>query len=219
METALAIIADSDIFKEKRKEAVKRLASGVTPKENIKTRPGRGMTTQRYVDIQYMTEQANLLTVFSWSHEILEEVIRLDSQGKEVEIEAKVKVTIGESSHTDWGSKDIARYSSGDKAGEIISRGDDRKAAVSDGIKKCLSRFGIASDVYAGKELEYFGEEKEEGIDYSSDKWQADFNDYVTQKKLSWSKVFGWLEVEKLSDITDFHEAHRIVKEKLGSRG
>ena len=218
-ETALAIIANNEKFLENRTKAIEALTSGVTPSKNVKERPGRGGSKQRYVDIQYMTEQANLISVFSWSHEILEEVIRQDSQGNEVEIEAKVRVTLGGSFHEDWGSKDIARYSGGENKGEIISRGDDRKAAVSDGIKKCLSRFGIASDIYAGKELEYFSEEKEEGIDYSSDEWQANFQSYITAKKLPWSKVFAWLGVAEMDDIKDFHEAHRIVKEKLGNRG
>jgi len=214
---------DTKEFQKRRAEAFKRLINGKTPLDLQKERPGRGGTMQRYVDIGYMTEQANLLTRYSWQHEILEERERTNSKGEIVELGALVKVTIGNVSHTSWGQKDVARYSRNDpdgnyKAGDIISLFDDKKAAISDGIKKCLSYFGIAADVYANKELEFYLEDLEAGdTEMKTDQSKRMFNKYIENQGLAYSKVFEILGVKNLSEITDFTEAYKKVKGEVES--
>lgn len=133
-----------------REEAIKNLIIGLTPDEHIKQRPAGGGRRVDYVNTYYMTRQISLITGFRWKSECLEERILED------EIGAKMKVTIWDSdgkeySHESWGQKTIAKYKG---SGGTISIFDDIKAAYSDGIKKCLSYFGIANDVYGGKDAE-----------------------------------------------------------------
>ena len=164
------------VTSKQREEAIRNLITGLTPDADIKQRPGRGGSEVNYVNTYYMTRQISLLTGFRWKSECLKEQIL------EEEIGAKMKVTIWDSdskeySHESWGQKDIARYADNvykrdrkgnivkdeegnfiivHKAGDSISVFDDLKAAYSDGIKKCLSYFGIANDIYGGKEREVY---------------------------------------------------------------
>jgi hypothetical protein len=179
-----------DVGQTEREEAIKSLLTGKTPDNQIRYREGRGNSQQRYVNTYYSTRQANLLTGWRWSSKCLEEKARPDWNNP-IEIGAHIEVTIwdakgNEYSHDAWGQKDVVRYektkykmSKGKpvldekkqpiivyKRGDIISLFDDMKAAYSDGIKKCLSYFGIADDVYGPKELELYstdevGEDKE----------------------------------------------------------
>jgi recombination DNA repair RAD52 pathway protein len=149
-----------DIGLAERQKAMDVFLSGDTPREFIRKRPGRGGSTQEYVSTYYMTRLFNLITGFQWTSECLEEKYRPDAT-KPIEIMVKMKVTTWNKSnqpisHTAWGTKDVV-YT---KQGKIIALGDDLKAAYSDGIKKCLSYFGIADDVYGGKEAEVYVEEE-----------------------------------------------------------
>lgn len=216
---------DTTDFAERRKEAIRRLLSASTPPEYVKNRPMRGGGTANYVDIGYMSEQANLLTYHRWQDEILKEEIRCNDKDEPVEIGVLIKVTVwGASgfpcSHEQWGQKDVARYKYNDKggaykAGDIISLFDDKKAAISDGVKKCLSYFGIAADIYAGKELEYFetdSPESETRPVVGTQAMQA-FTRFLKDKGILVSDALGILEVESLDKIEDFAEAHRKIKE------
>ena len=217
--TVFGFIPDSE-----RKKAIDNLIKGKTPINEVKQRPMRGGGEANYVNTYYMTHQISLITGFRWTSECLEERI-LDK-----EIGAKMKVTVFDKdgnafSQTSWGQKDIARWASDGKdhkAGEPISIFDDIKAAYSDGIKKCLSYFGIANDIYGGKELEYFAtDEAEESstVVMDDDKAKRAFNKYITDKGLKWSEVFTMLEVKSMSDITDYKEAYNKVKQILEKGG
>ncbi len=218
-------------FQRRRQEAIRRLVSGRTPVQYIKQRPGRGNLVLNYVDIGYMVEQANLLSFFNWSHEVLKEEVRLGSDGLPVEVGALVRVRIGNVIHEAWGQKDVMRYTSDDprgtyKRGDIISLFDDKKAAISDGIKKCLSYFGIAADVYAGKELEYF---ESEGI--SEDKPEVEtatgtaqintpdaakaFMRFLQDKHILPSKAMEILGIKAWTEITDWKEAYLKISTAL----
>lgn len=167
MSEELGLTIFDAVTDKQRKEAIINLIIGHTPSEAIKQRPARGGMKVNYVNTYYMTRQISLITGYKWKSECLEERILDD------EIGAKMKVTIWDSdgkeySHESWGQKDIAKYKEAydrqgtllnpEKVGKPISIFDDLKAAYSDGIKKCLSYFGIANDIYGGKDLEHYSQ-------------------------------------------------------------
>lgn len=224
-----------------RQEAIKNLIRGKTPIAEVRKRSMRGGGEANYVNTYYMTRQISLLTGFRWKSECLEERIL------ENEIGAKMKVIIWDNndrefSHESWGQKDIARYANTsykqDKKGNIIkddegkpiiihkigdpiSIFDDLKAAYSDGIKKILSYFGIANDIYGGKELEFFasddseGGEQETGIVSGNEAYKA-FGKFLNQKHIPVSKALEILKVGKLSEIADYKVAHDTLVKELG---
>lgn len=205
-------------------QAVKSLITGRTPAKEIKTREGRGGRTFSYVNTYYMTHQIGLITGFRWSSECLEEKAYPNWENPR-ELGAQMKITIYDAagnaySHTSWGQKDVGRYTKSDpknnppqyKAGDIISIFDDLKAAYSDGIKKSLSYFGIASDIYGGKEPEYF---MDDSTNLSENDANREFSKYVDRKGLLWSRVFEILGVQDMEQITDYKAAYFTLKNKL----
>lgn len=208
-----------------RKEAIHNLLRGKTPISEIRKRPMRGGGEANYVNTYYMTRQISLLTSFRWTSRCLEEKF-YPSENNPREAGAKIEVVIWDAngnqySHQSWGQKDIARWTSDGKdhkAGEPISIFDDLKAAYSDGIKKCLSYFGIANDVYGGKELEFFAtEESEETMDFTGDQAARAFGKFLSEKHIAVSRALEILEVKSLSEIKDYKEAHdKTIKWKEG---
>ena len=224
-------IWEADYTKE-RAAAIKRLITGKTPVAEVRNREVRGGDRANYVNTYYMTREISLITGFRWVSECLQEKFRPD-ENNPVEVGAFMKVTIWDNdgkeySHTSWGSKDVARYSKDDptgkgrfKKGDIIALFDDIKAAYSDGIKKCLSYFGIANDIYGGKDLDYFGEESDAGDtptqavttmkNTSPDAAQA-FMRYIQDKHVLPSRACEILKVSSLLEITDWRDAYNKVK-------
>ena len=197
-------------FKKRRAEAINNLITGRTPLGQIKKRPGRGGGSQRYVDIVYMTEQANLITTFKWKQEVVKEEEYRDKNGKVLELGVLVRVTFygadGEAvSKEQWGQKEVMYQK--DRPDIPVCYFDDKKAAISDGVKKCLSYFGIAADVYAGKELEFNVEELGfEGIE--PDQRRSTF--LKMAGKLGFTRpsvICEKLGVKSLDEIKDFTEA------------
>jgi hypothetical protein len=232
-----------------RVKALQTLISGKTPVEVVKSRKGRGTDNQQYVNTYYMTRQANLITGWRWTSKTLEESARPDWTDP-IEVGAHIEVTIwnklGEKfSHDAWGQKDVSRYenlqykrdkngqvvkdTSGKevivhKAGDIIALFDDRKAAISDGIKKGLSYFGIADDIYGGKEPELYleeaegeGSEKKEGSlqPTSASQAQQRFVKYLRSAGISPSQAFKMLGVKGLGEITDYKAAEQKLADAL----
>jgi len=208
-----------------RQEALKALISGKTPMKDIKQRDGRGNTTLNYVNTYYMTRQISLLTGWRWTSECIEE--RFYPEDKPREAGARMKVIIWDAqgreySHTSWGQKDISKWSrdnlaKGQKAGDPIAIFDDLKAAYSDGIKKCLSYFGIAADVYGGKELEFFADDSEDSgtsgtVDFVGDDAKKAFGKYIEKTGKRWSEVFEVLGIKGLAEVTDYKEAYNKIK-------
>ena len=117
-----------------------------TDQRYVEERPGRGGQKYKYVTGSYMIMCANMAFGFSWSSNVQQ----WERTDKEVicmgYIEAKIngelirKYSIGQ--------KDIA-FKKDSK--EVLCLGDDYKAAEMDMIKKALSFFGIAKDVYGGE--------------------------------------------------------------------
>jgi hypothetical protein len=203
---------------EQRREAIKALLTGETPKKYILKRPARGGGEADYVNTYYMTRQISLVTGFRWKSECLKEMYR-PSEADPIEIGAFMKVTIldsndNETSHTSWGGQAVNRYSKDDpkgnyKKGDIISLFDDLKGAYSDGIKKCLSYFGIANDVYGSKDYELLEE-------IANDP-RRKLNLYIENKGLSYGDdVFPTLKVKGFGDITDYDKALEDLKAVFG---
>ena len=214
IETAMPVV-NSPEFIARRKKAIISLTKGMTPMKEIKTRPGRGGGNQRYVDIAYMVEQANLLTTFNWKQEVIKEEEFRDKNGKVLEIGVLIRVTFfnpngSAISKEQWGQKEVMYQKDTDKP---VAYFDDKKAAISDGVKKCLSYFGIAADVYAGKELEFYMEDKDFLADMGNDQYQQVFTKLVTDSKMKWQEVFKILGVKGLAEVTDFKQAYETLKD------
>ena len=92
-----------------------------------------------------------------WSSDIVE------IREKHNQIQATVKITIHKQDGTpllwksDIGKKDIT-YKKGTDI--PLDYGNDEKSAVTDGIKRCASQFGIASDIYGKEEFKEIQVEK-----------------------------------------------------------
>ena len=218
-------LANKD-YERERQKAISAFIRGKTPITEVKERPARGGATVKYVQTYYMTRQIALLTGFRWSTTYLEDRARPNWE-KPIEVGVRIEVTIWDSNSNKytqhaWGQKDVARYKYDDqkgnyKAGDIISIFDDLKAAESDAIKKALSYFGIANDIYGGKELEFFAteEDEESSIDVGGTEASRAFGKFLSEKHIPVSKALQILSVKSLADITDYKQAYETVKKEI----
>lgn len=122
-----------------------------TPKEHIYTRPAKGGGTWDFVTGVYVKKSLNYAFGFMWSSEVKE------IKEKYGQVVATVRVTIHnpKDGHViiwkeDIGKKDIAFKKN---TTTPLDYGNDEKAAVTDGLKRCAAQFGIASDVYGKEEF------------------------------------------------------------------
>jgi len=124
-----------------------------TPAKFIKKRPGKGGMEVDYVEGGYVKKTLNYIFGFTgWSFEILDH----GSYGEDESVWVKGRLTLKVRDNKtgklvdiikeQFGSKDVARLKD---SKEVISYGDDLKAAATDALKKCASEIGIASDVYS----------------------------------------------------------------------
>jgi len=128
-------------------QAVVSLINQETPEEYIKTRPGPGGTSIKYVEGSYVIRQLNLLFGHMWDFEVLNERIESD------EVVVLGKLTVRFCFNNDWFS--ISKTQNGSqKRHSDVPLGDTCKAAATDALKKCASLIGIALDVYASQ-MEY----------------------------------------------------------------
>jgi len=217
-------IFNSDVSKDIQ-AAIKALVSGRTPKEDVRERDIRGGDKAKYVNTYYMTRQASLLTGWRWSSKCLRERY-FPNEETPKEIGALMEVTLfdqeGNSfSHQSWGSADIKRHakdSKNYKIGDVISFFDDHKAAYSDGIKKCLSYFGIANDIYGGRDLNLFEEELQDGqqtgvtvTDITA--LRNAFDSYIKDNHIRYDIVLRLLSVSSVNEIQDYRAAYKVMKE------
>lgn len=211
--------------------AIRNLIEGKTPRTEVKQREIRGGLNSNYVSTYYMTRQASLITGFRWSSEIIREKY-IPDEANPKEIGVFIKVTLYDRngfaySHQSWGSAEVKRYTKTQynkdreivhQKGDIISLFDDLKAASSDAIKKCLSYFGIANDIYAGKEPEYFVEDIENIITSTTKNiidvtnQRNSFDGYVRDKHIPYNKVMEVLGVQSMIEVEDYADAYRKIK-------
>jgi len=203
-ERALTIYDALD--KEAVKEAITNLLRGKTPIKYIKERDARGGGKVKYVETYYVVDQLNKLFGFRWNFEVL------DEKSNDIEVIVKGRLTAyGGDEHSivkeQFGQVDRLKG---------VPLGDQKKAATSDCLKKCASLFGIALDIYWGKELEYFSTEAaEEDIDYTSSEAARAFGKFLSGKHIAVSRALQILGVKSLAEIQDYKIAYETIKKEL----
>ena len=131
-----------------------------TPARFVKQRPAKGGGTWSYVSGGYVRKVLNLLFGFDWDFEILSEQIM---HGEAV-VKGKLTVRSGERvvSKMQYGNKEITYKNDYQKyidekgverfkkikTDEVLSIGNDLKAAATDCLKKCAAELGVANDIY-----------------------------------------------------------------------
>lgn len=132
-----------------------------TPKNHIYKRPGKGKGEFEYVTGTYMKKVLNYAFGWLWDTEVVNsgEVVVND---KVVQIWVDVKLIINRINpktkeiekmitKTQTGRSDVKYLRSNPKT--PVDYGNDRKAAITDGLKKCAAELGVASDVYGKHEF------------------------------------------------------------------
>ncbi len=107
----------------------------------IKTRKGRSGNRLSYIEVPEYIKRLNMAFDYNWSFDIQEE--RIESGF----VIVRAKLTAEGISKTQYGTSQITLAKD---SGEIVSIGDDFKAAGSDALKKCSSLFGIGLHLYSG---------------------------------------------------------------------
>lgn len=127
-------------------DAQRSVLTQQTPDDAILTRKGKGGKTFSYVPHAWVTETLNNAFGWAWSWEITEWRLVPEAEPREVFVLGRLTVhgRHGDLAKTQFGSSDVKR----NRSGEVLSIGDDLKAASSDALKKCASLLGIALDLY-----------------------------------------------------------------------
>lgn len=141
-----------EVREEKFEEALRSLVTGTTPRDVVFQRPARGGVQVDYVPGWWFIEQLNSLFGYCWDLEVLNHNI----EWKIKQIWVLVRLTVhgpdgATVSKTSFGSSDIKFYR--EKPDQPLDIADDLKAAVTDGMKKAATMFGLASDVYGRREV------------------------------------------------------------------
>ncbi len=119
-----------------------------TDNRYIEEHPGRGKRMYKYVAGHYMVMCANMAFGFAWSSNVLQwertdtEIICMGYIEAKIQGELIRKYAVGQ--------QDISIVS-GSNPKVPVCLGDNYKAAQMDMVKKALSFFGIAKDVYSGE--------------------------------------------------------------------
>jgi len=152
-------------------------------KEQIKQRKGNFGDTIDYVETHAVIQRLNDVFDGQWSFEILSQ----ESTAGEVIVLGKL--TADGVSKTQFGSNKITTS----KQGEVISMGDDWKAAGSDSLKKSASLFGIGLHLYGADKKDQPSEHKGKGM---SEKSQPKGGTTITKEQLAQIKELrtkiGW---------------------------
>lgn len=129
-------------------EAQRVILTQNTPRNEIRTRQGRGGRYLPYVDHAYVTRLLNNAFAFNWDFETDEaEVLYVGERPFEVKCRGRLTVRAGEQTivKMQYGCQPIELLKDGTAP---VSLGDAFKGAASDALKKCASLLGIALDLY-----------------------------------------------------------------------
>lgn len=107
----------------------------------IKSRKGRSGMTLSYVETSEYIKRLNAVFDYNWSFEIVDEKI------EDGFVIVRGKLTADGITKMQFGTSQVTV---GRDNGEVLSLGDDLKAAGSDCLKKCSSLFGIGLHLYNG---------------------------------------------------------------------
>ncbi len=110
-------------------------------KSLIKTRKGRSGNRLSYIEVPEYIKRLNMVFDYNWSFEIEEE--KMESGF----VIVRGKLIAEGISKCQYGTSQITLSKD---TGEVVSIGDDFKAAGSDALKKCCSLFGIGLHLYNG---------------------------------------------------------------------
>ena len=110
-------------------------------KSLIKTRKGRSGNRLSYIEVPEYIKRLNNVFDYNWSFEIEEEKIESGF------VVVRGKLMAEGISKSQYGTSQITLSKD---SGEVVSIGDDFKAAASDALKKCSSLFGIGLHLYNG---------------------------------------------------------------------
>ena len=129
-------------------EALQRIASQQTPKDEIRVRQGRGGAQLRYTDGAYVIRTLN--QAFGWDWDFVadnEELLLNNGQPFEVKVRGILTVRLNGQAvtKTQFGCQPIEMLKNGQAP---LSIGDCYKGAATDALKKCASMLGIALDLY-----------------------------------------------------------------------
>jgi len=153
-------------------------------KEQIKQRKGNFGDTIDYVEAHAVIQRLNDAFDGQWSFEVISQ----ENNGTQVMVLGKL--TADGVSKTQFGCSSITTNS---KTGEIVSLGDDWKAATSDALKKSASLFGIGLHLYGADKKDQPSEHKGKGM---SEKSQPKGGATITKEQLAQIKELrtklGW---------------------------
>lgn len=129
-------------------EAMRRIASQQTPKNEIRVRVGRGGMQLKYTDGAYVIRTLN--AAFGWDWDFVadsEELLTNNGQPFEVKVRGTLTVRLDGKAvtKTQYGCQPIEMLKNGQAP---VSIGDCYKGAATDALKKCASLLGIALDLY-----------------------------------------------------------------------
>jgi len=128
-------------------DSLRNILTQQTPPDVIKKRKGKGGKTFSYVEHAWVTSQLNTAFNWGWSWEIVEWLILpTPAEATEVFVVGRLTVHIpnGDITKMQFGTAVVKR----DRQDNILSLGDDLKAASSDALKKTASLLGLALDLY-----------------------------------------------------------------------
>lgn len=152
-------------------------------KEQIKQRKGNFGEMIDYVEAHAVIKRLNDAFEGQWSFEVLTQ----ENNGSQVMVLGKL--TAEGISKSQFGCSSITTNS---KSGEVVSLGDDWKAAASDALKKSASLFGIGLHLY-GADKSQPSEHKGKGM---SEKSQPKGGTTITKEQLAQIKKLrtdlGW---------------------------
>jgi recombination DNA repair RAD52 pathway protein len=153
-------------------------------KEQIRQRKGNFGDTIDYVEAHAVIQRLNDAFEGQWSFEVLSQ----ENNGSQVMVLGKL--TADGVSKTQFGCSTITTNS---KTGEVVSLGDDWKAATSDALKKSASLYGIGLHLYGADKKDQPSEHTGKGM---SEKSQPKGGTAITKEQLAQIKKLrtglGW---------------------------
>jgi recombination DNA repair RAD52 pathway protein len=149
-----------------------------TPRKHIFKRPAKGGGTWEYCTGTYIRKVLNYTFGFLWSFEVKE----IEEKYKQISVLGRLTIMNQDTLQPMIWKEQVGRADIKYKKGtEIpVDYGNDKKAAITDALKKCASELGIASDIYGKNE---FREIKIEEVEEKSDKLFSETKELISKVK------------------------------------